>query len=172
MSRSAKAWPSRSMRPESRVTVLASASVVRRALAPSAWLVLEELARTASDDGMAVTNVRVLAADLGMSKDTAARAMQGLIAAGLVERTENRDTGTGQFGTVAYRVDLVAAGLEVTSHTPTAPDTTDDVGPRPPRSVDLTPRPKASTTEAEKRSGARRTKATLTETDQLELFRG
>jgi DNA-binding transcriptional MocR family regulator len=128
------------MRPESRLTVLPAASVVRRTLAPSAWLVLEELARTAGDDDMAVTNVRVLAADLGLSKDTAARALERLIAAGLVERTENRDTGTGQFGTVAYRVDLVAARLEVASNTSTSPETSDDVAaPGAPRSVELTP---------------------------------
>ena len=160
------------MRPESRLTVLPAASVIRRALAPSAWLVIEELARAAGDDGVATANVRQLAADLGMSKDTAARALQRLIAAGLVERTENRDTGTGQFGTVAYRVDLVAAGLEVASNTSKAPETSDDVVPGPPRSVELTPPPTTSRTEAEKRSVARRLKATLTDTDQLKLFRG
>jgi DNA-binding transcriptional MocR family regulator len=160
------------MPPEGRLAVLPAASVVRRALAPSAWLMLEELARAAGHDGMAVTNVRVLAADLGKSKDTAARALQRLIAAGLVERTENRDTGTGQFGTVAYRVDLVAAGLEVASDTTTAPGSSNGVASQPPQPVELTPPPKTSSTEAEKRSVARRPKATLTDTDQLELFRG
>ena len=162
----------RSMPPEQRLTVLPAASVVRRALAPAAWLVLEELARTAGHGGVAMTNVRGLAAELGVSKDTAARALQRLIAARLVERTENRDTDTGQFGTVAYRVDLAAAGLEVTSATTTAPGSSDDVAPSPPGSVEPTPPPKPSSTEAEKRSVVRRPKATLTDTDQLRLFRG
>ena len=160
------------MPPEHRLTVLPAARVVRRVLAPSAWLVLEELAHTVDGDGTATTNVRQLAAELGMSKDTAARALQRLIAAGLVERTENRDTGTGQFGTIAYRVDLVAAGLAVASGTTTPSGSSDDVASSPPRSVELTRRPKTSGIEAEKRSVARRPKATLTETDQLELFRG
>lgn len=152
--------------------MLAAATVVRRALTPSTWLVLEELARTAGDGGVATTNVRQLAVDLGMSKDTAARALQRLVAAGLVERTEIRDMDTERFGSVAYRVDLVAAGLEVASTTWTAHDTNDDAPMGPRRSVELTPAPMTSNTEAEKRSVARRRKATLTDTDQLELFRG
>lgn len=152
--------------------MLPAASVARRALAPSAWLVLEELARTAGDGGVAMTNVRRLAADLGMSKDTAARALQRLIAAGLVERTENRDMDTGQFGNIAYRVDLAAAGLEVASDTPAASGSSDGLASGVPRSVQPAPKPKTSSTEAEKRSVARRPRANLAETDQLELFRG
>ncbi len=158
------------MPPEQRLTVLPAASSVRRALAPSAWLVLEELALSFDGEGTATTNVRLLAAELGMSKDTVARALQRLIAAGLVERTEYRGLGTGQFGTVAYRVELVAAGLEVASDTTTASGSNDDVAPGPPRSIELTPPPKCSSTEAEKRSVARRPKATLADTDQLQLF--
>jgi len=101
------------MPPDRRLVVTARAASIRRSLASSAWVVLEELALGADADGVATTNSRRLAGDLGMSKDTASRGMQRLIAAGLVERIERRDDSTGRFGAIAYRVDLAAAGLLV-----------------------------------------------------------
>jgi DNA-binding transcriptional MocR family regulator len=101
------------MPPERRLVVTARAASFRRALAPSAWVVLEELALAADPVGIATTNSRRLAGDLGLSKDTASRAVQRLIAAGLVERIERRDDSTGRFRAIAYRVDLAAAGLLV-----------------------------------------------------------
>lgn len=101
------------MPPDRQLVVTARAATVRRSLTPSAWLVLEELAVGADTVGIATTNSRRLAADLGISKDTASRAMQRLIAAGLVERIEGRNDSTGRFGAIAYRVDLAEAGLLV-----------------------------------------------------------
>jgi len=103
----------RPMPPDRRLVVTARAAPLRRSLTPSAWVVLEELALGADAVGVATTSSRRLAGDRGMSKDTASRAMQRLIAAGLVERIERRDDSTGRFGAIAYRVDLAAAGLLV-----------------------------------------------------------
>lgn len=101
------------MPPNGRLVVTGRAAPLRRLLTPSAWVVLEELALGADALGVATTNSRRLAGDLGLSKDTVSRAMQRLIAAGLVERIEHRDDSTGRFGAIAYRVDLAAAGLLV-----------------------------------------------------------
>lgn len=101
------------MLPERQLVVTARAAPVRRSLAPSAWVVPEEVALGADTRGVAATNSRRLAGDLGISKDTAARAMRCLIAAGLVERIERRDDSGGRFGAIADRVDLAAAGLIV-----------------------------------------------------------
>jgi DNA-binding transcriptional ArsR family regulator len=101
------------------LVVTAAADPWRRALPPSAWLVLEELAIGASDDGVLSTNVRRLGASLGLSKDTVARALRVLIRAGLVERVDERDARSGRFGAVVYRVDRDAAGLTVTDRQPT-----------------------------------------------------
>jgi DNA-binding transcriptional MocR family regulator len=101
------------MPPDRLLAVTTKASAVRRSLAPSAWAVLEELVLTADAEGVAVTSSRQLAESLGISKDTAARSLQRLMAAALVERIEQRDPATGRFGTVAYAVDIGAAGLEL-----------------------------------------------------------
>lgn len=66
-----------------------SAREVRRAVGPLAWCCLEELslaARQTPDGWMAPVGVRALGSSLGVTKDTAARALQVLIAAGLVAR--------------------------------------------------------------------------------------
>ncbi len=120
-----------------RLVVTARAAPVRRSLTPSAWVVLEELALGTDADGVATTSSRRLAGDLGMSKDTASRAMQRLIAAGLIERIERRDDSTGRFGAITYRVDLAAAGLLV--------QPADDTGAEPaaPATPTTPPRPAA-----------------------------
>jgi DNA-binding transcriptional ArsR family regulator len=102
------------MPPEQALLVAPAAAPWRRALPPSAWLVLEELSIDASEDGVLSTNVRQLGAGLGLSKDTVARALRVLIRAGLVERVDERDAGSGRFGPAVYRVDRAAAGLTVT----------------------------------------------------------
>lgn len=107
------------MPPEQALVVGPAAAGWRRALTPSAWLVLEELAIGASEDAVLSTNVRRLGAGLGLSKDTVARALRVLIRAGLVERVDERDASSGRFGAVVYRVDRAAAGLEVTDAQPT-----------------------------------------------------
>jgi DNA-binding MarR family transcriptional regulator len=62
---------------------------LRRRLGPLAWLALETLAlaaETRSGGWVAPCGVRGLAEDLGISKDTAARAVAKLLTAGLVTR--------------------------------------------------------------------------------------
>ena len=122
---------------------------------------------TADCSGVASTNARDLAAALGMSKDTAARALQRLIAGTLVERVEHRSLQTGRFAPVAYRVDLAAAGLEVEA--PRAPgelptESTGDEG----RATTT----RVATHRTASRSARHQIEPTPTDGDQLELFRG
>ena len=61
----------------------------RRRLGWLGWAVLEEVALSAHPDGdgwSAAVGVRAVAQNLGMTKDTAARALSVLVEAGLVER--------------------------------------------------------------------------------------
>ena len=81
----------------------------RRALGPLAWAVLEELALSADAGHGASTarlGVRDLAARLGLSKDTAARGLGRLLAAGIVVRVVERDGASGRFGTARYDITL------------------------------------------------------------------
>jgi DNA-binding MarR family transcriptional regulator len=89
-----------------RLTVDAGAAATRRELGPLAWLVLEELALHAGQDGEAgiltsAVGVRDLAGALGISKDTAARGVARLIGKRLVRREIERDRG-GRFGSSRY----------------------------------------------------------------------
>jgi DNA-binding transcriptional ArsR family regulator len=81
----------------------------RRTLGTTAWAVLEEVALDAHRDDhgrlLAVTNVRRIARHLGISKDTAARALRRLAEAGLVERQSRRDE-SGTFSASVYVVCL------------------------------------------------------------------
>ena len=150
--------------PDVRLTAVSAPT--RRALTPSAWLVLEELALTADRSGVASTNARDLAAALGMSKDTAARALRRLIAGAFVERIEHRSLETGRFAPIAYRVDLAAAGLEVeAARAPDEPpsESTGDEGRATTR---------VATHRAASRSARHQIEPTPTDSDQLELFRG
>jgi hypothetical protein len=74
----------------SHLTLDARCRTLRRRLGPVAWIVLEDLALDAemSVDGemVAATTVRRLATNVGLNKDTAARAVARLIAAGLLRR--------------------------------------------------------------------------------------
>ena len=75
---------------ESRVCLDHRAAMTRRRVGPVAWAVLEALveAGAPAEDGavVATTNVRALADELGLSKDTVAGALSRLIGAGLLER--------------------------------------------------------------------------------------
>jgi hypothetical protein len=92
-----------------------------RAVCTTAWAVLCELALDAEADAhghlMAHTNVRRIAANLGISKDTAARALGGLVDAGLVVRHCRRGAGGRSVGAsvtsaVLARSVAVGAGLD------------------------------------------------------------
>lgn len=91
-----------------RVVELDDASrALRRSIGPVAWAVLEDLAADAqeSDAGWVVaTNVRRIAADVGISKDTAARALRRLITAELVTRAPSGRGERGEFATVSYQL--------------------------------------------------------------------
>lgn len=69
----------------------------RKSLGSTAWAVLEDIALEAEVDDhgrlVVTTNVRRVAAQLGMSKDTVARAFLRLSDAGLVERPSRRGQG-------------------------------------------------------------------------------
>jgi DNA-binding transcriptional MocR family regulator len=111
---------------------------VRAGLEPMAWVVLEQLAMSATDvDGQVVSeqSVRTLAASLGRSKDAVARAVRQLAASGLVERTENRHGFSGRFTGAHYLIDLQAAGLRLpaTLNSPSRPTGSEPVTPPPPK---------------------------------------
>lgn len=101
---------------------------LRRALGAMAWAVLEEVvldARPTGSDLVAQTNVRRLAASLGISKDTAARAVARLSDAGLLRR-QDAHRQSGRFMASTYVVRLgEASGI-----TPLAGGSC-PMGPRP-----------------------------------------
>ena len=83
-------------RDETAVLVYANSGIWRRRLRPLAWAALEHLALAARPDQhgwVAHLGVRDIAAGIGVTKDTAARAVTALRAAGLVslERLERID---------------------------------------------------------------------------------
>lgn len=89
---------------------------VLRRVGPAAWVVLQGLAarsngsrRTAQAD----TNVRELATDLGISKDTVARAINRLVDAKVVRRTTFAQNESGRFAARSYLIDLSRSGLQV-----------------------------------------------------------
>jgi len=92
-----------------RVFVIDAASIeVRRRVGPTAWAVFEELALSSDgplDACIASVSVRSLATRLGMSKDTVARALLRLRAAGLVSAQQARN-GAGTFAVGSYRLHL------------------------------------------------------------------
>ena len=56
-----------------------------------------------------------LAVIVGVSKDSAARAIRSLTDAGIVERVDHREARSGRFSSTTYRVDLASAGITVVS---------------------------------------------------------
>lgn len=93
------------------VVVSADARELRRAVGVTAWCVLEELVLDGELDADRVvvsTNVRRLASAVGVSKDTAARAVARLVRAGVVERVTTERGERGTFPTAAYAVDVAS----------------------------------------------------------------
>ena len=82
--------------------------VLRRTLGPTAWAVLADLCMDAEvDDGGATvvaTSARRVAAHLGIGKDTAARALGKLSAAGLLRRRPQGANAAGRFTCGAYEL--------------------------------------------------------------------
>lgn len=82
-------------------------AALRRTLGPVAWCALECLVER-SDDGRTVeASVRLVAAELGVAKNTAHRALRALAHAGLVAAEQQR-TDDGRFRSGRYRLHLDA----------------------------------------------------------------
>jgi hypothetical protein len=94
----------------------AEAASLRRAVTPATWVVLEELALAARCDPagrlVAPLSVRAIAAQLGLAKDTAGRALGWLADAGIA-RFEAGRQGGGRFGSGGYVLDLGPTGLRL-----------------------------------------------------------
>ena len=77
-----------------------------RQVGPTPWAVLEDMATDAELDGsgqlVVSTNVRQLALNLGLSKDTVARAISRLVDAGLVTRRPTARAAGGTFARGLY----------------------------------------------------------------------
>jgi DNA-binding transcriptional ArsR family regulator len=154
------------MPPDRALVVTPAAAPWRRALTPSVWLVLEELAVGAPEDGVLSTNVRQLGVALGLSKDTVARALRVLIRVRLVERVDERDTCSGRFGAAVYRVDRAAAGLTVTDPRPAVSAV---AGLELDRAVPNESRPLATTSRSPRST---RPTGSASSIEQLDLFDG
>jgi len=84
------------------------AEETRRSLGPLAWAALEALVTAASDSHdpcTAPTSVREFASRLGVSKNTAHRALVALRRAGMIEPLQARSS-SGHFAAGAYRLDV------------------------------------------------------------------
>lgn len=108
-----------------------TSSLLRRQLGPAPWFVLEELVLVGAAEG-AETNVRSLAAGLSLNKDTVARALSRLRAAGLVV-AEPQGSRAGRFATGRYRVAPVP-GLQVLDERTECPSPRPSRRPAPPQS--------------------------------------
>lgn len=81
------------------------AAELRRLVGPTAWCALECLLERSADGRTAQASVRAVAADLGIAKNTAHRALAALGRAGLVEPVQRRGD-TGRFQTGRYLLHL------------------------------------------------------------------
>lgn len=106
-----------------RLLVTAVARTLCRALGTTALVVLEDIALDAEVDPLgrlfAVTNVRRIAGHLGISKDTAARALARLTDAGLLARQDDKRSAAGKFVSSVYQLRLDPdAGISLASPSP------------------------------------------------------
>ena len=83
----------------------AHTAALRRDLGPTAWCALECLVEVADGEAVAAASVRSLAAELGVAKNTAHRALVTLARAGIVEAVQHRATD-GRFRPGGYRLHL------------------------------------------------------------------
>ncbi|MGH9290122.1 MAG: helix-turn-helix domain-containing protein [Acidimicrobiales bacterium] len=92
------------------------AAATRRSLGPVAWCVFECLLERSDDGHTSTASVRSIAADLGVAKNTAQRAIASLVRAGVAEAIQDRDA-RGRFRPGRYR--LNGTDLLVAAPTPT-----------------------------------------------------
>lgn len=81
------------------------AAALRRELGPVAWCALECLLERSDDGRTTVASVRAIAADLGVAKNTAHRAIAALVSGGLVEPVQGRHAD-GRFRAGSYALRL------------------------------------------------------------------
>ncbi len=113
------------MSTERRVVLSIESVELRRRLGPTAWVVFEQLLLESTGNGdtcAASVSVRSLAAQLGLAKDTVARALVRLRSAGLVDASQSR-TATGVYATGCYTLAIPTA-VTVDDHTAPSPPTT------------------------------------------------
>jgi len=90
------------------IVIEPAVSGLRRELGPTAWVVLEEMLLCSTGDAdwcTATVTIRGLGASLGLAKDTIARALRRLHAAGIVTAMPAR-TPAGTFAAGAYRMTI------------------------------------------------------------------
>ncbi|MDW3215353.1 MAG: MarR family transcriptional regulator [Ilumatobacteraceae bacterium] len=127
------------MSTERRLVLTAGTVELRRRLDPSAWVVFEQLLLESTDCGdgcRASVSVRSLAAQLGLAKDTVARALNRLRRAGLVEGSQSR-TATGVYAIGTYTLSV-----------PTSV-TVDDLSQTPPLTSSALPPSRSTATTAQ-----------------------
>jgi hypothetical protein len=98
-----------------RVVVGDAAGAMRRQLGPTAWAALETMVSRSvvRDDALVVeTSVRSLGAELGLAKDTVARALVTLRAAGVLTGVQAR-AASGTFAVGEYFVRVAADVLAI-----------------------------------------------------------
>ena len=106
--------------------VSAGARALCRVVGTTTLVVLQDVALDAEVDpdarGFAATNVRRIAAHLGISKDTAARALARLADAGLLARQDDKRSAAGKFVASVYELRLDPdAGISLTTPCPPFP---------------------------------------------------
>lgn len=113
--------------------------VLRRSLGPTAWAVLTDLRLDARPDDtgvlVVVASARLVAINVGISKDVAARSLRRLIAGNLLRRRPQGTHDSGQFGAGSYEL-LLDVPISV---------------PPSPRNADTAPRSRSS--EARRKAG-------------------
>ena len=128
------------MSTERRVVLTAGTVELRHRLGPTAWVVFEQLLFESTGDGdvcEASVSVRSLASQLGLAKDTVARALNRLRHTGLVDASQSR-TATGVFATGCYTL-TIPTSITFDDHTPPPLSTT-------PRTTRTPPSPRSTAT--------------------------
>lgn len=119
------------------VTVTAAARSLRQRVGPTPWAVLEDMLGDAERDTtgrlVAATSVRRLAANLGLSKDTVARALTRLIDEDLVHRDPVRRDPGGSFTAGRYVLDETGLALVLDLGPRAKPTGTTAARRRPPK---------------------------------------
>jgi DNA-binding transcriptional ArsR family regulator len=111
--------------PEATLVIGPSARGLRRSLGSTAWAALEELLLDAESQApgrlSAQVSARELAGRLGVSKDTAARALRRLASVGLVRREDRRDPTRGVFARSDYVIDTARLAERGITRQPAGP---------------------------------------------------